>query len=75
MKALYQRDDIDRQYEGGRGLASIEDSIDISIRRLEDCIKKSKERLITATRNKTVNIKIKNTIIRKHKCMDISGDK
>ena len=29
----------------------IEDSIDTSIRRLEDCVKKEKERLIIATRN------------------------
>ena len=32
-------------YEGGRGIASIKDSVDASIRRLEDYIK-SKERLI-----------------------------
>ena len=39
-KALHPRDDVDRLYvsrkEGGRGLASIEDSVDASIRRLED---------------------------------------
>ena len=33
--------------EGGRGLAGIEDSIDTSIKRLEDNTKKSKEKLIT----------------------------
>ena len=52
-KALHPRDDIDRLYmsrkEGGRGLASTEDSVDALIQRLEDCIKKSKERRITAT--------------------------
>ena len=39
-KALHPRDDIDRLFvsrkEGGRGLASIEDSVDASIQRLED---------------------------------------
>ena len=41
-KALYPRDDIDRLYvsrkEGDRGLASIEDTVDASIQRLEDYI-------------------------------------
>ena len=41
-KALHPRDDVDRLYvprkEGGRGLASIEDSVDTSIQRLEDYI-------------------------------------
>ena len=36
-KALHPRDDVDRLYvsrkEGGRGLASIEDSVDASIQR------------------------------------------
>ena len=39
-KALHPRDDVDRLYvyrkEGGRGLTSIEDSVDASIQRLED---------------------------------------
>ena len=39
-KALHLRDDVDRLYvprkEGGRGLASIEESVDTSIQRLED---------------------------------------
>ncbi len=43
-KALHPRDDIDRLYEsrkeGGRGLSSIEDSVDASIQRLEDYIGK-----------------------------------
>ena len=43
-KALHHRDDVDRLYvsrkEGGRGLASIEDSVDTSIQRLEDFIEK-----------------------------------
>ena len=55
-KALHSRDDIDRLYvsrkEGGRGLASIEDSIDASIR-LEDYIEKHEGGLITAIRNDT----------------------
>ena len=35
----------------GRGVANIENSINESIWRLKDYIKKSKERLITTTRN------------------------
>ena len=58
-KALYPSDDIDRLYvsrkEGGRRLTSTEDSVDASIRELEGCIKKSKERLITGTSNSTDN--------------------
>ena len=44
-KALHPRDDVERLYvsrkEGGRGLASIEDSVDASIQRLEDYIKRT----------------------------------
>ena len=47
-KALHPRDDVDRLYvsrkEGGRGLASIEDSVDASIQRLEDYIEKKRRR-------------------------------
>ena len=47
-KALHPRDDVDRLYvsrkEGGRGLFSIEDSVDASIQRL---------RLYTETRRRT----------------------
>ena len=43
-KALHPRDDVDKLYvsrkEGGRGLASIEDSVDASIQRPEDYRKK-----------------------------------
>ena len=46
-KALHHRDDIDRLYvsrkEGGRGPASIEDSVDASILRLEDYIENAEE--------------------------------
>ena len=48
-KALHPKDDIDRLYvsrkEGGRGLASIEDSVDAPIQRRENYIKKSGRRL------------------------------
>ena len=54
-KALRPRDDVDRLYvsrkEGGRGLASIEDSVDTSIHQLKNYIQKHKGGLITATRN------------------------
>ena len=50
-KALHPKADVDRQYAPRRGekeLASIEDSVDASIRRLEDYTEK-RRRLITAT--------------------------
>ena len=54
-KALHPRDDVDKLYvfrkEGGRELASIEDSVDASIPRLEDYIEKHERGLITAFRN------------------------
>ena len=50
-EALHPRDDVDRLYvprkEGGRGLASIEDSVDTSIQRLEDYIENQERGLIT----------------------------
>ena len=60
-KALHPKDDVDRLYvprkEGGIGLASIEDSIDTSIQRLEDYIEKHEWGLITAIRYNTNNIR------------------
>ena len=54
-KALHPRNEVDRLYvsrkEGGRGLASIEDSVDTSIQQLEDWIEKHERGLITAIRN------------------------
>ena len=58
-KALHPRDNVDWLYvsrkEGGRGLASIEDSVDTSIQRLEDYIEKHERGLFTAIRNNTDN--------------------
>ena len=58
-KALHLRDDVDRLYvsrkEGGRELASIEDSVDALIQRLEDYIEKYERGLITDIRNNTDN--------------------
>ena len=58
-KALHPRDDVDRLYvsrkEGRRKLASIEDSVDISIQRLEDYIEKHDGELITAIRSNADN--------------------
>ena len=55
----FLRDDVDRLYvsrkEGGRVLASIEDSVDTSIQQLEDYIEKHERGLITAIRNDTNN--------------------
>ena len=58
-KALHPKDNVDRLYvprkEGRRGLASIADSVDTSLQRLEDYIEKHKSGLITAIRNNTDN--------------------
>ena len=58
-KSLHPRDDVDGLYvsrkEGGRRLASIEDSVDASIQRLEDYIEKHERGLITAIRNDSDN--------------------
>ena len=58
-KALHPRDDDDRLYvsrkEGERGHASIEDSVDPLIQRLEGYIEKHERGLITAIRNDTDN--------------------
>ena len=71
-KALHPSDNVDRLYvsrkEGGRGLASIEDSVDASIQRLEDYIQKHDRGLITAIRNDTDNtMDNRMTITRKQK--------
>ena len=58
-KTLHPREDVDRLYvfrkEGGRGLASIEDSIDASIQQLEIYIVKHERGLIAVIRNDTDN--------------------
>ena len=50
--ALHPKSDVDRLYiprkEGGRGLTSIEDSVELAIRGLEVYVHRSKERLIQA---------------------------
>ena len=71
-KALHPRYDVDRLYvsrkEGGRGLASIEDSVDASIQRLKDYVQKHEGILITAIRNDNDNtIDKRMTITRKQK--------
>ena len=67
-KSFHLKDNMDKLYvsrkEGGRGLVSIEDSVDASRRRLEEDLKKIKERLIIATRSTTGNIKISTRITR-----------
>ena len=72
-KALNPKDGVDRLYVsrnegrggggggGGGGLASIEDSVDASIQRLEYYIEKFEGRLRTPTRNSTDNTRIKGT--------------
>ena len=72
-KALHPRDVVDRLYvsrkEGGRRLASIEDSVDTSIQRLEVYLEKHDGGLISTIRNNIDNtIDNKMTITRKQKC-------
>ena len=72
LMTIHPREDVDRLYvsrkEGGRGLASIEDSVNASIQRLEDYIEKHEGGLFTAIGNDT-NHTIANimTITRKQK--------
>ena len=71
-KALHPRDVVDRLFvsrkEGGRGLASIEDCVDVPTQRLEDSIEKHEGGLITAIKNNTDNTMTKRmTITRKQK--------
>ena len=71
-KVLHPSDEVDRLYvprkEGGRGLASIEDSIDMLIQRLDDYIEKHERGLITAIRNNSdYTIDNRMTITRKQK--------
>ena len=71
-KALHPRDNVDRLYvsrkEGGRGLASIEDSVDTSIHPLENYIPKPEGGLITVTRHETENtMKNRMTVTMKQK--------
>ena len=63
-------DDVDRLYvprkRGGKGLVSIQDSVDASIQRLKDYMNKRGGRLVKITRNNTENTSINKTkIIRK----------
>ena len=58
-KALHPRNNVDKRYvsrkEGGRGFASIENTVDSSIQRREDFIEKLERGLITTIRNDTDN--------------------
>ena len=74
-KTLHLRDDVDSPYVsrkvGGRGLASIENSVDASRQQLEDYIEKRGGRLIEAIRNNTNDTRISGTSIpRKQKWED-----
>ena len=71
-KALHPRDDVDRLYvsrKGGeRELASIEDSVDALIKRLDDYTEKHERGLITPIRNDTdITIDDRMTATRKQK--------
>ena len=71
-KALHPKNDVDRLYvsrkERGRRLASIEDSVDALIQRLEDYIEKHEGGLITAIKNDSDNTMTNRmTITRKQK--------
>ena len=57
--ALHPKSDVFRLYiprkEGGRGLISIEDCVELAIRGLEVCVHGSEERLIQAARGDKIN--------------------
>ena len=57
--ALHPRSDVDRLYisrkEGGRGLISIEDCVELSIRGLEVYVHGSEERLMQVARGENIN--------------------
>ena len=71
-KVLHPIDDVDRLYvprkEGGRVLASIENSVDTYIQRLEDYIEKHDRGLIKAVRNNTDNTTDNRMTISRKKC-------
>ena len=70
-KVLHPRGDVNRLYvsskEERRRIASIEDCVDTSMRRLESNIEKRSGKLIRATRNNTGNTRISKTKITKTK--------
>ena len=71
-KVLHQRDGVDRLYvsrkEGGKRLASIEDSVNALTHQLENYIEKHEGGLITTIKNDTDNTMTdRTTIIRKQK--------
>ena len=57
--ALHPKSDVDRLYiprkEGGRGLISIEDCVELAIRGLEVYVYATKERLIRAAREEKID--------------------
>ena len=59
-KALHTRDKVVRLYvsrkKRGRGFTSIEDNVDTSIQRHENCIEKHEQRLITTITHNTHNM-------------------
>ena len=63
-KALHPKSNVDRLYisqnEGGRGLLSVEDTIEKSKIGLERYIQESKERLLSAA--KTLDMEVKETV-------------
>ena len=65
--ALHLRDGIDRLYVPSKEGEKNSVALDTSTQGLEEFIIKSKERLTTATRNSSGNIKKENTITRKQK--------
>ena len=78
-KALHHRDDVDRLYisrkAGGKGHASIKDSVNASIQRLVDYIGKHDGGLITVTRKDTDNTMANRmTTNSKQKSMGILND-
>ena len=83
-KTKHSRHDRNRLYvsrKGGRVFTSIKDCVDVSLRWFEVNIKKMKERLITATSNRTgirtnrTTTKTRRQKLEENNYMDISNDK
>ena len=58
--ALHPKSNIDRLYiprkEGGRGLQGVEETVKVANLGLENCLKESRERLLTAARSADIDL-------------------
>ena len=79
IQEMTGKDCMRQEKKNEEDYACIEDCVDASIQGLEDCVKKSKERLIAAANNNSANTETKTTKItdkkrEKNNCVDISSE-